>query len=95
MFSYLSVFQIIPFSNSLLAKHFITIFDLYFCIPFLYSNFAPPTSVSVLTWTAQLSTKSNGHALPVTGCTSGGLSGGMTKCWKEESSHPGGNSAKT
>ena len=32
---------------------------------------------------------------PVTGCTGGGLSGGMTKCWKEESSHPGGNSAKT
>ena len=51
--------------------------------------------MSVLTWTAQLSTKSNGHALPVTGYTGGGLSDGMTKRCKEESSHPGGNSAKT
>ena len=51
--------------------------------------------MSVLTWTAQLSTKSNGHALSVTGYSGGGLSGGMTKRWKEESSHLGGNSAKT
>ena len=32
---------------------------------------------------------------PVTGCTGGGLSGAVTKCCKEEGSHPGGNSAKT
>ncbi len=51
--------------------------------------------VSVLTWTAQLSNKSNGHARPVAGCVRGGLSGAVTKRWKEESSHPDGNSAKT
>ena len=43
--------------------------------------------VSVLTWTAQMSTKSNGHALTVTGCTGGGLSGAVTKCRKEENSY--------
>ena len=51
--------------------------------------------VSVLTWTAKLSTKSNGHAGPVAGCARGGLSGGMTKRWKEEGSNHGGNSVKT
>ena len=51
--------------------------------------------VSVLTWTAQLSTKSNGHPLPVTACARGGLSGAVTKRWKEDGSYWGGNSAKT
>ncbi|WP_143555528.1 hypothetical protein [Selenomonas ruminantium] len=51
--------------------------------------------VSVLTWTAQLSTKSNGHPLPVTACARGGLAGAVTKCWKEDGSYWGGNSAKT
>ncbi|WP_177188207.1 hypothetical protein [Selenomonas ruminantium] len=51
--------------------------------------------MSVLTWTAKLSTKSNGHAGPVAGCARGGLSGGMTKRWKEEGSNHGGNSVKT
>jgi len=51
--------------------------------------------VSDAKWTAQLSTRAIGHPLPVTACARGGLSGAVTKCWKEEGSHPGGNRAKT
>ena len=32
-----------------------------------------------------LSTRAIGHPLPVTACARGGLSGAVTKCWKEES----------
>ena len=35
-----------------------------------------------------LSTRAIGHPLPVTACARGGLSGAVTKCWKEEGSHP-------
>ncbi|WP_197019333.1 hypothetical protein [Selenomonas sp. FC4001] len=53
------------------------------------------TSVSDAKWTAQLSTRAIGHPLPVTACARGGLSGAVTKCWKEEGSNLRGNSAKT
>ena len=53
------------------------------------------TSVSDAKWTAQLSTRAIGHPLPVTACARGGLSGAVTKCWKEESRRATGTPAHT